>query len=405
MPARIVSASTGSARASTSTSSVSASAANTDRGAVRTRGTRRHHSRVAASPASARRAAWRSACSTGLTRGRSLTPRGYASAAPGVQACSSPAEPCSYLARSLVECRRGRSVLTRRRSRSTGPTARRGTHRSSQARSAASTRCSSSTPARRCTSSRRSSSTSSGSTSRRARRASTTAARRCRAGRSPTSRSRSATRSSRSATSCRSRRPRRFPPRGIGGILSPQHLHPTAVVVIDLAADELLLVEGDDDEVAAWLAERSPTLETLSLARDPAFTSVVVPAAVRPFAEMPTLLNTGGKRTEFSSAAVPGLGDGSLERLGGGVSDADVIGSSGGAQVRRGRRPRRPGRAACGARDDARSAGHGGGRRPARHGARVRGRSQPSRDLADPRASHVGFTRVPPREILRRWGS
>ena len=104
-------------------------------------------------------------------------------------------------------------------------------------------------------------------------------------------------------------------------------------MVIDLAADELLLAEGDDDEVAAWLAERSPTLDTLSLERDPAFTSVVVPAAVRPFAEMPTLLNTGGKRTEFSSAAVPGLGDGTLERLGGGVSDTDVIGSSGGAQV------------------------------------------------------------------------
>ena len=115
--------------------------------------------------------------------------------------------------------------------------------------------------------------------------------------------------------------------------MSPQHLHPTAVVVIDLAGDELLLVEGGDDEVAAWLVERSAALETLSLERDPAFTSVVVPAAVRPFAEMPTLLNTGGKRTEFSSAAVPGLGDGTLERLGGGVSDTDVIGSSGGAQV------------------------------------------------------------------------
>jgi Aspartyl protease len=128
--------------------------------------------------------------------------------------------------------------------------------------------------------------------------------------------------------------PTPFPPKGIGGILSPQHLHPTAVVVIDLAADELLLVDGDDDdEVAAWLAERTSGLETLSLVRDPAFTSVVVPAAVRPFAEMPTLLNTGGRRTEFSSAAVPGLGDGSPERLGGGVSNADVIGSSGGAQV------------------------------------------------------------------------
>ena len=127
--------------------------------------------------------------------------------------------------------------------------------------------------------------------------------------------------------------PAPFPPRGIGGILSPQHLHPTAFAVIDLAAEELLLVEGRDDAVASWLADRSPALTTLLLARDPSFPSVVVPAAVRPFDELPTLLNTGGKRTEFSRSAVPGLGDGSTERLGGGVSGADVLGSSAGARV------------------------------------------------------------------------
>jgi hypothetical protein len=103
--------------------------------------------------------------------------------------------------------------------------------------------------------------------------------------------------------------------------------------VIDLAADELLLVEGDDDEVEAWLVERTPTLTTLSLERDPTFTTVVVPAAVRPFAEIPMLLNTGGKRTEFSSAAVPGIADGREQRLGGGVSGADVLGSEAGAQT------------------------------------------------------------------------
>ena len=127
--------------------------------------------------------------------------------------------------------------------------------------------------------------------------------------------------------------PAPFPPKGIGGILSPQHLHPAAVSVVDLVGDELLLVEGDDHEVAIWLGERSPELATLSLERDPEFSSVVVPAAVRPFPELPTLLNTGGRRTEFSKAAVPGLGDELVERLGGGVSGADVIGSSGGAQV------------------------------------------------------------------------
>ena len=124
-----------------------------------------------------------------------------------------------------------------------------------------------------------------------------------------------------------------FPSKGIGGILSPQHLHSSAVTVIDLVGGELLLVEGDDDEIAAWLGERSPDLVNLSLERDQTFASVVIPAAVSPFSELPTLLNTGGKRTEFSSSAVPGLGDGAVERLGGGVSGAEVIGSSGGAQA------------------------------------------------------------------------
>jgi hypothetical protein len=127
--------------------------------------------------------------------------------------------------------------------------------------------------------------------------------------------------------------PAPFRSRGIGGILSPHHLHPTAVTVIDLVADELLLVAAGDEAVADLLDDRSPALTTLSLPRSPGFATVVVPAAVRPFAEIPTLLNTGGRRTEFSRAAVPGLGDGSVERLGGGVSGADVVGSSAGAHV------------------------------------------------------------------------
>ena len=63
--------------------------------------------------------------------------------------------------------------------------------------------------------------------------------------------------------------------------------------------------------------------------------------AVRSFVELPTLLNSGGKRTEFSHAVVPGLGAGQEERLGGGVSGADVMGSSAGAQVLEGSVARR----------------------------------------------------------------
>ncbi len=114
---------------------------------------------------------------------------------------------------------------------------------------------------------------------------------------------------------------------GVGGILSPQHLDPSACAVIDLVSDEFLLVEGSDAAVTGWLAERSPTLTTLVLARDEEFSSVVVRAAISPHPEIPTMLNTGGRHTEFASDAVPGLAGSASKRLGGGVSGADVIGA------------------------------------------------------------------------------
>jgi Aspartyl protease len=120
--------------------------------------------------------------------------------------------------------------------------------------------------------------------------------------------------------------PGSFPRWGIGGILSPQRLHESAFAVIDLVANELHLAEGADDAISAWLEERSPSLTTLRLGRDAAFGSVVVPASITPHAEIPTMLNTGGIRTEFSADALPGLVGGSEERLGGGVSGADVLG-------------------------------------------------------------------------------
>ncbi len=124
--------------------------------------------------------------------------------------------------------------------------------------------------------------------------------------------------------------PRSFPGWGIGAILSPQHLHESACAVVDLVADELLLVDGSDDGLAAWLAERSPAMTTVVLDRDPTFGSVVVQASVRPHGEIPTMLNTGGTRTEFSADAVPGVAGGVRERLGGGVSGADVMGANAG---------------------------------------------------------------------------
>lgn len=126
--------------------------------------------------------------------------------------------------------------------------------------------------------------------------------------------------------------PAPFPGWGIGGIVSPQHLHPSATAVIDLVQDELLLVEGDDDAVAALLASRRPDATILTLERVPEFSCVVVCAAVHGYPEVPTILNTGGRNTEFARAAVPGLVHGVPEAIGAGVSGADVTGATAGAQ-------------------------------------------------------------------------
>lgn len=129
--------------------------------------------------------------------------------------------------------------------------------------------------------------------------------------------------------------PRPFPGWGVGGILSPQHLHPTASIVIDLWADELVLVEGSDDDLRSWLATRGSDLDLLALPRDAAFPSLVVPAALDPHPDIPVMLNTGGKHTEFLAEAAPGVAHGPLERTGGGVSGADVRASAGGPALLR----------------------------------------------------------------------
>ncbi len=56
-----------------------------------------------------------------------------------------------------------------------------------------------------------------------------------------------------------------------------------------------------------------------------------MPAALDGYDEIPTLLNTGGKSTEYSSTVMAGLTSETHERLGGGVSGADVLGWSVGA--------------------------------------------------------------------------
>jgi Aspartyl protease len=113
---------------------------------------------------------------------------------------------------------------------------------------------------------------------------------------------------------------------GVGGFLSPQHLHPSAWVVIDLARDRLVLVEGAAAELDAWLDAGYPTFRRLTLPRIPTSTTVDVTASIEPSGPVATLLNTGGKGTEFSTDVVGALPDAETERRGSGLSGAGVMG-------------------------------------------------------------------------------
>lgn len=112
---------------------------------------------------------------------------------------------------------------------------------------------------------------------------------------------------------------------GIGGFLSPQHLHASAILVIDLVADRLSLVDSSADDVTMWVQARHPSLRAVALERVLEDTLAVV-GAIEPFDDVVTMLNTGSSTTEFARAAVPGLAGGALDesRRGFGLSGAEV---------------------------------------------------------------------------------
>ncbi len=126
--------------------------------------------------------------------------------------------------------------------------------------------------------------------------------------------------------------PEAFSQMGIAGILSPQHLIPAAMCVLDLRTSELFILDAADDALEDWLVRRHADLTLMRLTREPPLETIVIRAAVEPFAMVPTLLNTGGKRSEFAAAAVPGLGGSTPQRLGAGVTGASYEGALAGCQ-------------------------------------------------------------------------
>ena len=124
-----------------------------------------------------------------------------------------------------------------------------------------------------------------------------------------------------------------FPGFGIRGILSPQHLHPTATAVMDMATNELLLIEASDDDLRSLLRDRLPGMTVHQLARDADSGAVVVRAGIEGYPEVRAVLDTGGKETEFAVSAVPGLIARQMQRLGAGVSGGGYEGGFVGPQT------------------------------------------------------------------------
>lgn len=124
---------------------------------------------------------------------------------------------------------------------------------------------------------------------------------------------------------------------GIGGFISPQHLHASAWVVLDMAGERLVLLDGgaEDADVAAWLAERTANLRLLRLERAPPDPTVLVQAAIEPHAQVTALLDSGGKGTEVVTAAVPGLAGGTVRSIGRGVGGGESFGAEAQGQALR----------------------------------------------------------------------
>jgi hypothetical protein len=121
--------------------------------------------------------------------------------------------------------------------------------------------------------------------------------------------------------------PAPFPGYGIGGILSAQHLQADAWAMLDLAGERFMLLDGEEAALTAWLIERAPTLELVRLERVPGDTTILVRAAVEPHGPVVTMLDSGGKRTQFAATAVPDAGEGPQTSSGRGVGGGASVGT------------------------------------------------------------------------------
>jgi hypothetical protein len=120
---------------------------------------------------------------------------------------------------------------------------------------------------------------------------------------------------------------------GIGGFLSPQNLHPSAAIVLDLASGRLAIDDQPPDRVVERLVATHPRLEPVWLERIPSDGTILVRVAVDSGEPVVTILDSGARGTSFAASTVAGLtaagADTSGRALGGEAMTAPfVVGQS-----------------------------------------------------------------------------
>jgi hypothetical protein len=88
------------------------------------------------------------------------------------------------------------------------------------------------------------------------------------------------------------------------------------------------LIDSDEPDPSSWLTDAAPAMQLLRLDREPGDETILVRAAIEPFDQAVTMLDTGGKQTEMVAGIGPALAAGPMEVTGHGVGGSESIGSA-----------------------------------------------------------------------------
>jgi hypothetical protein len=111
---------------------------------------------------------------------------------------------------------------------------------------------------------------------------------------------------------------------GIGGFLSPQHLHGSAYTLMDFPRSSLAVMEGTSAEVAAALGRQNQGMRVLTLVRASRDRKVFIEASVVPEHPGQMELDSGGSATEVLASSLQ-VDSAPTGNSGFGVSGTEVV--------------------------------------------------------------------------------